>query len=153
VILSEIVGNVLQLQFSNKFISKRFNFTSLPAPSRYAKPNIRCQFLSCLVFFWSDKLELVDIRSGCTFLVQPDLRCSLPCLCQVHGLADGVYTAVRTFIRIFLQAPIPTQYYEPPPNARPHYACGRPLFHEQCKEGKTQQNSETRVFLRVHPFL
>ena len=48
---------------------------------------------------------------------------------------------------------IPTQYHEPPPNARPHYACGRPLSHEQCKEGKTQQNSETRVFLRVHPFL
>ena len=34
-----------------------------------------------------------------------------------------------------------------------NYACGRPLSHEQCKEGKTQQNSETRVFLRVHPFL
>ena len=48
---------------------------------------------------------------------------------------------------------IPTQYHEPPPNARPQYACGRPLSHEQCKEGKTQQNSETRVFLRVHPFL
>ena len=50
---------------------------------------------------------------------------------------------------------IPTQYHEPPPNARLHYACGRPLSHEQCKEGKTQQleNSETRVFLRVHPFL
>lgn len=37
---------------------------------------------------------------------------------------------------------IPTQYHEPPPNARPHYACGRPLSHEQCKEGKIQQNSE-----------
>jgi len=48
---------------------------------------------------------------------------------------------------------IPTQYHEPPPNTRPQYACGRPLSHEQCKEGKTQQNSETRVFLRVHPFL
>ena len=48
---------------------------------------------------------------------------------------------------------IPTQYHESPPNARPHYACGRPLSHEQCKEGKIQQNSETRVFLRVHPFL
>ena len=47
---------------------------------------------------------------------------------------------------------IPTQYHESPPNARPHYACCRPLSHEQCKEGKTQQNSETRVFLRVHPF-
>ena len=44
---------------------------------------------------------------------------------------------------------IPTQYHEPPPNARPQYACGRPLSHEQCKEVKTQQNSETRVFLRV----
>jgi Zn finger protein HypA/HybF involved in hydrogenase expression len=27
------------------------------------------------------------------------------------------------------------------------------VSHEQCKEGKTQQNSETRVFLRVHTFL
>jgi hypothetical protein len=34
-----------------------------------------------------------------------------------------------------------------------NYACGRPLSHEQCKEGKTQQNSETRVFLRVPPCL
>ena len=52
------------------------------------------------------------------------------------------------------EAIIPTQYREPPPNARPHYTCGRPRSHEQCKEGKTQQNSETRVFLlRVPPCL
>jgi hypothetical protein len=38
---------------------------------------------------------------------------------------------------------IPTQYHEPPPNARPHYACGRHLSNEQCKEGKTQQNCDS----------
>ena len=72
-----------------------------------------------------------------------DPDCVCPCASRQNQIAAWTSTV----------AIIPTQYHEPPPNARPQYACGRPLSHEQCKEGKTQQNSETRVFLRVHPFL
>ena len=86
-------------------------------------------------------------------------RCAAPVVVSGAGgtasaqLGQGLGTTRSCEAWTSTVAIIPTQYHEPPPNARLHYACGRPLSHEQCKEGKTQQNSETRVFLRVHPFL
>ena len=58
--------------------------------------------------------------------------------------APSRQTVTQSAAWTFTVAIIPTQYHEPPPNARPHYVCGRPLSHEQCKEGKleTQQNYE-----------